>query len=224
MRWAAASALVLLTLAGCTSSAGSGSGSGAAGTRAGSTSPPSLDSSQSATATPTQTTSGLPSATTIKYFDPIDAASGEPLVPITATRRGSCWEGSVAVQDPHAYRCMSGNYIHDPCFSSEAASGEVVCVSAPWPSGTILKLTRPLPPSQMGGPVDPTWALELTNGDRCVAITGTAETVAGIAMSWGCKPGAEAGGLDRHGALWMIEYRAPHSSTIISVGVATAWG
>jgi hypothetical protein len=178
-----------------------------------------------ATSEPASSRFALPSSTDVKFYNPFDASSGSVVVPIKRTRSGSCWSESVAVSDPRAFRCIAGNEILDPCFSAESFStGSVVCTDSPWANGTRLKLTAPLPTSSRSGPAKPTWALELVNGDQCVQLTGTGDVVAGIAMSYGCRSGAEAGGMNRRSNPWTVEYRPPRSSIITDIAVMTAWG
>jgi hypothetical protein len=70
-----------------------------------------------------------------------------PAVPKGPSRSGECWTDSIAVSRPGGWRCMMGNEIYDPCFSSAGLAGGVVCDANPakGSGGFILKLTKPLP-------------------------------------------------------------------------------
>ena len=105
-------------------------------------------------------------------------SSGQPAITVTKTVHGSCFAASIAADRNDAWRCMSGNLIHDPCFSSTKAKGIVLCPAAAWKrSGIKIKLTAPLPkppnkpkPSTAGRP----WAIKTTSGLRCAALAGMA--------------------------------------------------
>ena len=93
---------------------------------------------------------------------------------ITSILRGSCWSSSLAAGRDDAWRCMRGNYIFDPCFSSPKAQGVVLCVVSPWSkSGVEIVLTKRLPnpyagrPSTTGLP----WAIQTSAGLRCGFVT-----------------------------------------------------
>lgn len=84
---------------------------------------------------------------------------------------GSCWIGSIAVQRADAFRCMSGNTIHDPCFVSGT---EVACPTDLLRNrGTVMHLTAPLPASSGQAAADDAWAFELESGGLCQIGTGT---------------------------------------------------
>jgi hypothetical protein len=88
---------------------------------------------------------------------------------VTQRVDGYCWTGSIASSRSDAYRCMSANSIHDPCFT--LSSREVACPSASEAnSGIAISLTKPLPPSNQPNSV---WRMELQSGAQCNAATGT---------------------------------------------------
>jgi len=90
---------------------------------------------------------------------------------VVATARGSCWEGSIAVNRADAYRCFIGNEIHDPCFTR--GSGSVACPDIPDNDrGPLILLTKPLPQNTTTGATT-AWAMRLQSGARCRAGTGT---------------------------------------------------
>jgi hypothetical protein len=100
-------------------------------------------------------------------------ASGTPAIHVTRTAKGSCFSGSSEANRNNAWRCIIGNFIYDPCFSSSAAPGIVLCPNHAWSrSGTEIKLKKALPtqfanktkPSTKGTP----WAMQTTSGLKCV--------------------------------------------------------
>lgn len=189
------------------------------------TQPPQSTKPSQPMATNTQTSASphqATPATDVQQFTPFDA-TGKPAIPIASTRTGSCWESSIALDAPNAYRCMAHNAILDPCFAHpDHPDGFLVCVAAPWDAGTKLELTQPLP-TPTTRTLRP-WALELANGHRCVAATGTVSSVAGVTIDYFCDSNGGAGGLKRNGSEWTIDYLPPHSTNLTRVSVTTAWG
>jgi hypothetical protein len=119
-------------------------------------------------------------------------SSGAPTIRVVSRIRGYCWTGSLAVDHRDAWRCMSGNLIYDPCFSSPTAKGVVLCpASGPWSRTAIeITLTRKLPtkygnrraPSTSGLP----WALVTASGWRCELNTGATTVVSGRRANYAC--------------------------------------
>jgi hypothetical protein len=156
-------------------------------------------------------------------------ASGKPAIHVTKTVRGFCWEGSLAAARNDAWRCLSGNDIFDPCFSSGKARGFVLCVLAPWTrSGVRMKLTRRLPkpfagkPSTRGLP----WGIKTTSGLKCVFATGATAAIGHVRANYYCLNSDEWlwGSPSRKSELWTI-YIAPLTARKLSarVKVAFAW-
>lgn len=125
-------------------------------------------------------------------FEPFTSA-GMPVSPPRKTITGYCWSGSSATSRADAWRCVSGNDIIDPCFSSTQARGIVLCsTSGPWDRGLLeIKLTKKLPtrygnkgrPSTAGLP----WALQTTNGWKCELATGATNVIVGMRLNYFCK-------------------------------------
>ena len=101
------------------------------------------------------------------------SSSGTPTVQIAKTVSGSCFSGSIEADRNDAWRCMSRNFIYDPCFSSSRAKGVVFCPAHAWARLAVkITLTKKLPskfadrhqPSTSGQP----WAMQTTTGLRCV--------------------------------------------------------
>lgn len=160
------------------------------------------------------------------------ASSGAPMVHVTGTVRGHCWTGSLAAARRDAWRCLTGNQIHDPCFSSVNARGRVLCpVSGPWsPRAIQIKLTARLPtkyanpgsPSTAGLP----WALVTTSGWRCELNTGATTVVQGRRANYACTGTSDWlwGAPSRRSHPWKI-YVAPASTHQLNrtVGIPAAW-
>lgn len=99
---------------------------------------------------------------------------------------GYCWVGSIASDRADAFRCMSGNAIHDPCFAFGLGTA-VACPVDPQAGRMVLMvLTKPLPTgkdaNRPGLAPTPWWGL-LAGGGFCGVATGT--TVDGRPFSCG---------------------------------------
>jgi hypothetical protein len=132
---------------------------------------------------------------------------------------GYCWTGSLATPRRDAWRCLEGNSILDPCFSSAEVAGAVVCPNIGMINGTELNLTKPLPrrdannarPSLRLAP----WNIELTSGRRCGFATGGTEVIDSQRLNYGCNGrGNEVlwGYPDRSSQPWTILFD-PYNAT-----------
>jgi hypothetical protein len=100
-------------------------------------------------------------ATIFKAFHP----DGTPTLH-AHTKSGSCFTGSLTIDRRDAWRCIVGNLLFDPCFSSAHAPGKVLCPNAQLNGGVEIKLTKGLPHA-MGNPGAPSlkdqpWDIQLT--------------------------------------------------------------
>ena len=147
-------------------------------------------------------------------------ANGAPTGGVAAHRSGSCFTTSIIVADPHAYRCIAGNLLLDPCFASRAAAPTLACYADPWSPATVLTRTGQLPraaPLHIARP----WAVQLADGHRCVAVAGTTLIARGVALSYHCDQGT-AGPLPPAGGSTQVLYRAP-TGALRRVVVVTQW-
>jgi hypothetical protein len=159
-------------------------------------------------------------------------ASGRPAVHVIKTVLGFCWEGSAAVPHRRAWRCMSGNFIYDPCFSFWNSSGTVLCPSrGPWVASAIkIRLTRKLPvrygnkrkASTSGLP----WALVTVTGWKCRLDTGATSVIGGQRLNYFCTRTQLGlwGAPDRTSEPWTIYAASPQAQTLTDrVGIRAAW-
>ena len=97
-------------------------------------------------------------------------ASGYP------QKSGYCWVSSIAAPfRADAFRCMVGNLIYDPCFST-TQKGFVYCqTNTDSSTGFLIKLTKPLPSPEVPKVTQNNWAwfLKLKDGTYCSPFTGT---------------------------------------------------
>ncbi|MGA2470255.1 MAG: hypothetical protein ABSG64_06145 [Solirubrobacteraceae bacterium] len=127
-------------------------------------------------------------------------ATGQPMLP-TRSVSGYCWTGSIAADRRDAWRCATGNALYDPCFSSKAAPGAVLCPNEQLTSDIKIRLTRPLPTKQ----ADPgtasahsqPWLIELaassgaaSGGVYCEFATGGSSVVGDVRLNYYCSGGA----------------------------------
>jgi hypothetical protein len=118
---------------------------------------------------------------------------------------GYCWTSSLATAATDAYRCFQGNAIHDPCFAPNPTARTVACFIDPWHAVTLLLLTRPLPAHAPAVANALPWAIETTDGRRCVYLTGATAPMGGERINYGCIGGSYLiGAPDRRAPLWTI--------------------
>ena len=64
--------------------------------------------------------------------------------------------------------------------------------------------------------------MQLANGARCVASTGTVQDVDGVSLNLLCAAEMAAGGLDTTNPTWQVQY-GPKSGPLTPVDVTQAW-
>jgi hypothetical protein len=114
----------------------------------------------------------------------------QPRIPGGPSRSGECWTDSIAVSRTGVWRCMVGNEIYDPCFSSAGLTDAVICDANPaqGSAGFILRLTKPLPKASSWVPGHPRpWLVKLADHTTCEIQTGTIAFVAGLDVPYGCS-------------------------------------
>lgn len=146
-------------------------------------------------------------------------SDGSPTIRVQH-KRGYCWTGSLAADRYDAWRCFIGNFIYDPCFSSDAAPGYVVCPNGLVNGGIEIRLTRGLP-YRYQDPGNPStralpWDIETMSGRHYVILTGATTVDDGQRLNYGCVSrgctGALWGGPRRHAEPWTILW-APFKAT-----------
>jgi hypothetical protein len=174
------------------------------------------------------TTSQTTRLHTLRVFEGGRLAPG---LSVRASVRGSCWTESLVESRPYSWRCVHGNYIHDPCFSLARTSRTVVCPDAPWNDRVlVLALTERLPAwhfySRTVSAAAWPWGIVTRNGKRCITAAGAATgEIAGKQVTYVCAGGGLlAGFTHRQTAAWTIDY-APGwtSKRLTMVGIADAW-
>jgi hypothetical protein len=90
-----------------------------------------------------------------------------------ASVAGACGMGeSLALNRSDAWRCIVGNEIYDPCFSSAAHATSVICDASPSkPYGIEVTLAAPLPTHAKANDTQP-WILTMGDGAKCTFETG----------------------------------------------------
>jgi hypothetical protein len=156
------------------------------------------------------------SRTTATIFQAF-APDGAPTLN-TRPKSGSCWTGALTIARSDAWRCLVGNYIYDPCFSSSQAQGVVICPNLQVNGGVEIHLTKRLPRG-MGNTGTPSlndqpWNIQLTNGHHCMLSSGATNVVHGKRLNYFCGGGLKYG-------LWGFPRRNGEPWTIL-VGPFTA--
>lgn len=184
-------------------------------------------------------------ATDVRLYEPFSALPGQVRVNATIAREvGNCFSNATNSPRDDGRRCFGvKSFVHDPCFAAFSnRATPTVCPDAPWGSEVILMAVKenlgPLPvrtggqqpvteASSVGelGGARAAWAVELANGDRCLATTGGTRTPrAAFAQVFDCKSGAViAGAIDDAAAVWRVNYFRPRAEASTLVGVKTAW-
>ncbi|MEP7177708.1 MAG: hypothetical protein ABI775_01325 [Pseudonocardiales bacterium] len=162
-------------------------------------------------------------ATVVTKFTPY-SSSGALTASVALRTTGRCWTGSIVVPVAGAYRCIVGNDIADPCFAPPHPStpATVACLPDPWSGVQVVTLTEPLPVTRPIGDAARPWAVQLADGARCVASSGTVQVVDGVPLTLLCPGETGAGGLDTRSPTWHVRY-GPKSGPLTSVDVVRAW-
>ena len=153
------------------------------------------------------TTSSLTSATRVVRWSPFDSAGNvkEGLLVRTIRKRADCGTGSEVVGNV-GYRCGYGQFIVDPCWRGGVGTSQfVLCPAAPW-SRSMLRLRIPKLGQTYGASPSRPWAMELTNGDRCLHYKGAYAAPAGEPqVEYHCESGIDLlMDLRRDTPLWTI--------------------
>jgi hypothetical protein len=148
-----------------------------------------------------------PAPTSVVHFTP-------PATLPDRVERGSCATTSLAAgYRADAFRCRTGNAIHDPCFSTSFA-GHVLCDVDPRnpASGRLVALSAPLPPVvAASGAGARAWFFELSDGSTCQPLTGDRREIDGTIEVYACRFGSSGeadavlGDLDSSAAVWTIQ-------------------
>lgn len=158
-----------------------------------------------------------------RLFAPFDE-NGHLTVHASNGGPGSCFATSIAVPLSGVFRCLSGNSILDPCFAPvhESSPATVTCFADPWSAGLTIHLSGNLPtydPVLTAG--DP-WAIELTNGVRCVSVTGALPSLGAVNLTYHCDVSMAAGITSGDNGSIIAHY-GPVEGPLTDVAVATAW-
>ena len=149
-------------------------------------------------------------------------ASGHLTVASSGTAPGSCFTTSLAAPAPTAYRCFHGNALLDPCFESPTSDRTVACFATPWAKAQVLTL-RTAPPAPTRSGSGRLWALQLADGTRCIAATGTVPQVAGVDLSYSCSDGTYAEPVDPAAAQLVVQRARLDATSLTRTTVGAAW-
>jgi hypothetical protein len=119
----------------------------------------------------------------------------KPSLTVQAVKKGYCWTSSLKTARTDAWRCMIGNAIQDPCFTT-TQSNIVACGMNPEAGdpGFALELTQALPKVSRpvtadnlnAGTYPKTWMVKLADGSVCSPFTGTLAEVNGQNILYAC--------------------------------------
>lgn len=168
---------------------------------------------------------GLVPATKVMIFHP-KGTQGKAVA-------GNCGMGeSLALDRTDAWRCIVGNEIYDPCFSTSPHARSVICDTSPEkPVGIRVLLPAPLPthaPAHGGH----AWILQLGDGSTCGYNTGATFGIQGQRANYGCSDKDWIVGDPSNGRVWFAvkvqlstrpSPNGPTASRIFAVSIATVW-
>ena len=163
---------------------------------------------------------GAPSDATVTQQHSFVAATSVPAS--ASVRGGTCWTTSIAVPHKGVYRCLADNKILDPCFPTHSANA-LACYADPWSAPIYLRLSAALPKAGVTLADNRPWAIQLSGGQRCVAVTGTVQTVGNIALTYACSSGGAAGLVNSADTLRTAFYRADAAAPLEQVAVTGTW-
>jgi hypothetical protein len=166
------------------------------------------------------------SVTVFRAFTP----TGAPEIKVHPVS-GSCFTGSLTAARSDAWRCIVGNNLYDPCFSSPQAPGVVICPNRDPTRGTEIRLTKGLPTTEANHGTPSTkrlpWAVELYSGAYCALASGALSVVDGLPGDYFCGAGAKNGlwGSPRRSTEPWTIFSAPLTATSLShrVSIRHAW-
>jgi hypothetical protein len=151
-------------------------------------------------------------ATRVILFAPFGIGGIQADLKVSSTVHGSCWISSLTSPRADAWRCATGNFIHDPCFSNTAET-RVACPDLFSKRVLVIVLDKQLPRHE--GATEPTpWALMLANGAKCALVSGATGVIAGMRLNYACNSkGWVLGEVDRSIEPWRVFYTETTSSS-----------
>ena len=150
--------------------------------------------------------------TNVVTYEPFQGNALHAGFKVSSKVQGYCWDSEASLR-PDAWRCMAGNSLWDPCFSSAIqGSPAVACPGSPFSKTVILMhLTKPLPKRTAVRSDLMPWGLQLADGARCQIVTGATGLKAGMPVRYGCNDwrGCVLGdNIDRSAQPWRVFYMA----------------
>jgi hypothetical protein len=155
-------------------------------------------------------------------------ATGAPAIKVTSVA-GKCFTSSLTSSRSDAWRCIVGNDLYDPCFSSPVAP-VVICPNSDPVRGTEIRLSSGLPTADANHGTPSTksrpWSVKLYSGTYCALASGALSVIDGLPGDYFC--GAARSGLwgspRRTTEPWTI-FSAPPTAKTLSrrVSIEHAW-
>jgi hypothetical protein len=118
--------------------------------------------------------------------------------------------------------------LQDPCFAAALNSRAVICPQkGPWGAAIRITLTKGLPAANNVSSeptTPPAWALELTNGARCLFVAGATSIVADLRYNYQCTDGLILyGNENRSTEPWTIFGRRGSTGQLTPENIAAIW-
>lgn len=160
--------------------------------------------------------------TALKLYRPY----GDTTAVIKKTLAGRCLSQSKLILREDAWRCEADGITYDPCFVKAGANRtEALCPQSPWVGDSVqIKVEHPLN-NEQNQTLDMSsaypWAIELSNGERCMAIDST-KTYDEMPVRYRCtNENLLVGYLQRCKNVWSMLEKTPQG--IETVELTKAW-
>lgn len=120
---------------------------------------------------------------------------GRPTLRIRGRQRGTCTQSWINRRDD-AWRCITGRFVLDPCFSHPEVFDRLMCALSPWGRDGFIVIGSGFDTWKSKRPI---WALRTTGGHRCNFLSGITDIRSGRRLNYGCQG---RGGVGGRGYLW----------------------
>ena len=164
--------------------------------------------------------------TVLKLYRPYGDVIDQVAPQIKSTLSGHCLTQSQLILREDAWRCEAKGTTYDPCFVKAGNNRtQALCPQSPWVGDSVqIKVGAPLNNAQhqtLDMSQAYPWAIELSNGERCLAIHST-ELYDEMPIRYRCtKENLLVGHLQRCKSVWSMLEKTPQG--VVTVELVRAW-
>lgn len=170
--------------------------------------------------------SSIADDTVLKLYRPYGEATEQLIPRVMQTISGQCTSQSQLIVREDAWRCEANGKVYDPCFVKAGENRkEALCLQSPWEANGVQLLSNTSLNNEENATLDMSqtypWGLELTNGERCLAIHSN-EFYDAMPIRYRCtNDNVLVGHLQRCKSAWSMLEKT--SQGVVTVEVAKAW-